>query len=461
MTDDDARSSDVLVVGAGFAGLQAARELAAAGRTVTVLEARDRVGGRSRRGELQGRVVDLGGQWLGAHQPRLRALAAEFGAVTCPQYDEGSTLLDVNGGLHAVGAAFPYVSRSTLLEVPWAGLLELAAAGYRWDRAGSGLPTGTPWEARRAREWDSQSLESWIRRNIRTTAGRRLARATASALLCADPAQVSMLFFLEVLRQGHGLEAMIGVDGGAQQDTFVDGIWQLSQRMADELGPRVVLEAPARSVDQDHDAVRVVTPRGTYTAKHLIMTAPPPLVARIAFSPALPVRRRALMERMPMGSVIKLFVAYRTPFWRHRGLNGSVISTERPLGVVLDQTPHDESIGMLVGLIEGDHAVELSSCGAQERRERVIGDLTHYFGDQAAEPLDYLDVDWVVDEWAHGGYAAHMPPGVMTAYGDTLREPSGRIHWAGTETATESVGYFEGALQSGARAASEVLAVLP
>jgi monoamine oxidase len=149
-----------------------------------------------------------------------------------------------------------------------------------------------------------------------------------------------------------------------------------------------------------------------------------------------------------------------TPFWRSRGLNGSVASAGRHLGFVFDQSPADASVGVLVGLIEGNHALEQSGLSKDARREHVIADLVHYFGDEAAAPLVYADYDGTTDEWALGGYASHMPPGVLTSYGDSIREPFGRIHWAGTETATECIGYFEGALESGIRAADEVIKAL-
>ncbi|MBK0870071.1 MAG: FAD-dependent oxidoreductase [Saccharopolyspora sp.] len=196
---------------------------------------------------------------------------------------------------------------------------------------------------------------------------------------------------------------------------------------------------------------------GPSRRKPAIDFTPPSVTNRITFSPALPVRRAGLQQRMPMGLVIKMHIAYPTPFWRHRGLSGAAMSTDRALALVFDQTLQNESVGVLVGLIEGEHAVQYSQLSVDERREAVIEDLVHYFGEDAASPIEYVDYDWIRDEWAEGGYGAHMPPGIVTGYGDTIREPVGRIHWAGTETATEHIGYFEGALQSGIRAAREVI----
>ncbi|PCE34413.1 flavin monoamine oxidase family protein [Burkholderia ubonensis] len=443
---------DVIVVGAGLAGLKAALELKDAGKRVLVLEARDRVGGRAMSGEVGGHAVDFGGQWVGPQQTLLRAQAQALGVRVHAQYTEGASLVSFKGKVH------PYTS--SIPKLPVLSTLALGLVVHRWKRDMQMLPAGAPWSATRAREWDALSLETWIDKHVRTATARDFTRILAGAILCADTLHVSYLFFLECLRQGQGLEVMIGTQGGAQQDKFLGGAWQIPRRMADRLGGCILLDSPARAIEQDADGVRVICPQGAYAARRVIVTAPPALASRIHYSPPLPVKRAALLQRMPMGSVIKVHVAYRAPFWRRRGLNGAVVSTDRHFGLVFDQSPDDESLGALVGLIEGNHAMALSAAGKEARREQVISDLVHYFGDDARQPLDYVDHDWTADEWAQGGYAAHMPPGVLTSFGDSIREPVGHIHWAGTETATEWMGYFEGALQSGIRAAEEVVQTL-
>jgi len=440
---------DVIVVGAGLAGLKAALTLQHAGKRVLLLEARDRVGGRALRGEICGRPVDFGGQWVGARHHLLRSQAEELGIEMVPQYTDGASLTDFNGHVRSSTSGLPKLSLISLLDF---GLI-----GHRWGRGVAGMPEDAPWSAPRAAEWDALSLEDWISRNGYTGAGRALARLVTGAILCADADQVSFLFFLECLRQGGGLDVMTGVRGGAQQDKFRGGAWQIAHLMGERLGDRLILDSPVEAVAQDAAGVRVTSHRNTYTADRVIITVPPELASRIQYEPALPERRAGLMQRMRMGSVIKLHAAYSTPFWRRRDLDGSVLSVDRTVSIVFDQTPEDGSIGILVGLIEGSHALEMSALDQSTRRERVVADLTHYFGEEAAEPLEYVDYDWVADKWALGGYAAHMPPGVMTTCGEAIRQPCGRIHWAGTETANRFIGYFEGALESGLRAAGEVL----
>ncbi|MDF5905939.1 NAD(P)/FAD-dependent oxidoreductase [Pseudomonas aeruginosa] len=202
--------------------------------------------------------------------------------------------------------------------------------------------------------------------------------------------------------------------------------------MADLLTEQIRLNCPVHAIEQDTQGVRVLCAQGTFHARRVIMTVPPALASRISYEPALPAKRASLIRRMPMGCVIKIHVAYPTPFWRSRGLSGAVISPNRALSMVFDQTPLNGEVGILVGLIEGEHAVELSEIGPDARRARVMADLVHYFGADAAQPLEYVDHDWIHETWTEGGYGAHMPPGVMTTYGEAIREPHGRIHWAGT-----------------------------
>lgn len=440
---------DVVVVGAGFSGLRTALELRKAGLDVRVLEARNRVGGRAKRGELAGQTVDLGGQWQGIGHDRLGALAREHGVSPVQQYDTGRRVLDLDGTVRSYRGLIP--------SLPLPALLETGLTLWRLKGMTRTVPAEAPWQARRAPEWDGQTLQDWMQRHVRTRAARSMMDLAAHAILGADPDQFSLLYFLHYLRASGGFDYMAEVSSGAQAIRFEGGVHQLAQRMAQELGDRVVLDSPVERVHQDEDTVHVYTRHRDWQARRVIIAASPALLERIAFEPALPAARRELHARMPMGSVIKVHVAYAQPFWRDAGFSGEVVGDDE-FGPVFDGGPADGSVGILTGFIAGGPARRWHGRATDERRAKVIECLVRWFGADASTPIDYVDQDWREEEWSAGCYTAIMPPGIMTACGQALREPCGRIHWAGTETATHWTGYFEGALLAGERAAAEVVA---
>jgi monoamine oxidase len=438
--------ADVIVVGAGFAGLKAAQDLVAQGRSVIVLEAHERVGGRIKRSEVAGRVVDVGGQWVGAGHDLLLREAQKYGIRTYAQYDSGKTVMQLLGKLTQFTGAVP--------RMPLLSLIELYRIQKRWDREMKEVPADAPWNAPKAKEWDAITLESWILRNVHTAAAREFARLVPRGAWAAEARQVSYLWFLDALRSSHGLAYLMEVKGGALDAKFAGGMQQIAQRMAEGLGDGVVVGAPVQRVVQNGDGVRVTTARGDFRARHIIVATPPAAAARIEFEPHLPALRDGLQQRMPMGAIIKIAVAYKEPFWRAAGFSGQVATDDDVLGIVMDDV-QDVGPPILLCFIEGRHAVALSAAGKDERKKSVIASLVRFFGPQAADCIGYDDNDWMLEPYTHG-YVGSMPPGVMTRFGKALREPCGRIHWACSESAEEWAGYIEGALRSGARAAVEV-----
>src|SRR5690242_11000652 len=251
--------ADVIVVGAGLAGLKAAQELVKAGRSVIVLEAKDRVGGRLKYGEVAGRNADLGGQWVGPGHSALLGEATRLGIETYKQHTEGKTVMQLMGKLVSFTGDVP--------KMPLLALLELYAMQRRWDREMKTVPAETPWLAPRAKEWDSQTLESWITANLRTKSARAFARLVPRGAWAVDASQISYLWFLDALRSGEGLEKLMGVKEGVLEQKFKGGMHQIAERLAAELGEHVVLGAPAERIEQGEQGAKVTTPKGAFAAR--------------------------------------------------------------------------------------------------------------------------------------------------------------------------------------------------
>jgi monoamine oxidase len=232
----------------------------------------------------------------------------------------------------------------------------------------------------------------------------------------------------------------------------------VASRIAAELGEAVVLEAPVRAISQGAAGVLVKSEKGDWQGDYAIVAVPLPLSARITYEPVMPAERDILTQHMPMGSVIKYWVAYEKPFWRERGLNGMLQSDEPPSQFISgDMTPPEGRPGFLAGFIEAHNAMKWTGRPQEERKKLVIGRLVSFLGPEAAHPVDYEDQDWPADPWSRGCYGASMAPGIMTTVGRIIRQPHGRIHWAGTETSERWMGYVDGAVRSGERASAEVL----
>lgn len=446
--------ADVLVVGAGLAGLTTARELTAAGRSVIILEARDRVGGRIVNHSIgDGKIVEMGGQWAGPGQDRIAALAGDMGVATFPTYDDGAKVLHFNGRRGTYQGTIPRINPLVLADI--------GRAQARLESLARRVPADAPWTAPRALDWDGQTFQTWIRRNAASRSARMLLTLAVEAVFGCEPGDLSLLHVLFYAHSGGSFQRLIDTSGGAQQDRFAGGSQLIAERLAQRLGDGAVrLSQPVTSITVSGDRVTCATSTGSFSSRRVAVSVPPALAGRIAYEPALPARRDQLTQRAPMGSVIKCQVIYDEPFWRAEGLCGQATGDGEGSRVVFDNSPQDGSPGVLLAFLEGDEARRLGRVSEQDRRRAVLDSLARYFGPRAARPAGYVELDWQRERWSGGCYGTLFGPNIWTRYGQALREPAGPIHWAGTETATAWAGYMDGAVQSGQRAAAEVLSGL-
>jgi len=460
LTKPKVRQVDVVVVGGGLAGLSAARTLVKAGKTVAVLEARDRVGGRTLNHSLgDGKVVEVGGEFVGPTQDYTIALAAELGVQQFPAYlNLKSAYTNAQGQTSYYTGDLPSAGPT--------GTVDLIQMVEALDSLAAQVPVDAPWTWDKATEYDYQSADSWVRANTADPdTAIELVNLFFDSAYGAIAAEVSCLYVLAQVA-GFGdsknvgtIERGISSQGGAQNARFVGGSQLISIRAADQLGKRVVLNAPVRRIEQSASGVTVISDAGTWKAKRAIVAVPPELAAEIGWTPLMPAIQDAMRRRMTLGTLMKIHAVYPTPFWREDPGVWMALKVNGCVPEMFDNTPPEGTPGVLMGF-HGGHSWRQYANDPVGRRQAALGDFAQAFGERCLDPIDYFEQDWTKEQWSRGCPVSVVAPGVVTEFLPNLIVPFGRVHWAGTETATYWNGYMDGAISSGQRAAGEVLTEL-
>lgn len=450
---------DVIIVGGGLSGLSAALLLQKQGLRIQVLEARDRVGGRTYTLHSdQTGAVDLGAAYIGPTQKRVLRLVRECGAQSYLTHEVEDALKYKQGqSVRYRDAIFPPTES-------FLGWLDFNNLIRRIDTMCKQVPIEAPWKAQHAELWDKMTVQQFLDKTLWTRSAMETATHVVNVNLTSEPYEVSLLWFLWYLASAGGPLRIHSTSNGGQERKLVGGTQQLSEYLLQRLGQgNVLLNRAVCTIEQNETHVIATDILGNpHKGSYCIVALAPPLQSRIRWIPSLPGTRYQLLQRLPMGSVIKTFMYYNTPFWRYKGLCGTACILDKDddalIGITVDHVQHDGSFPALMGFVLSDTVRKKSSMTREERKDRISRLYAQIFGtEQALSPVHYEEKNWCDDEWSGGCYTVMMPPGFLTTFGPHLRQAVDRVHFAGTETASEWSGYMEGAIQAGERAAREIL----
>ncbi len=442
--------TDIVIIGAGYAGIAAAKKLHETVKDFIVLEARDRIGGRTLTEVIEcGAIIDFGAAWIGPTQYHVWNWVKETNTETFDTYDTGKNILSYKNKISTYKGVIPKIDPISLID--------LGLAINKINKLSKQIPIENPWTHPKAKEWDSMTMHTWMQKNLHTKKSRHLFDIGIQTVFGAEASEISFLHALFYCHSGDNMDALISIQNGAQQTILKNGTQGLLKKITLPFEDNIRLNQPVRRIEQDSTGVTVFSDDLIVKAGKCILAVPPVLIDRIQFHPILPQQKAQLFQRMPMGAAMKCFVIYKTPFWRKNGFSGQIVSDEFPVKVTFDVGNKDDEFGKLLVFVEGNDARNFIDLPAEQRKKLVLNKLVKFFGQEAAQPLQYIDKCWTEEEWTRGCYVGLMTPNTMTQFGDKIRTTFQHIHFAGTETAVKWNGYLDGAIESGYRSADEVL----
>lgn len=444
---------DVVIIGAGISGAIAARELKREGKSIAVLEARDRVGGRLYTKTIHKDIkVDLGGQWIGPSQENMYELVKEYKSEVIPTYSEGKSIVSLGQKIKTYKGPIPSLPMPDLISLDW--------AIKKINKLSDTVNLKEPWNTPKAKLLDSITLHAWIKKNIKFAKARKVFQIGAEAVFATSIADISLLHTLIYIKSGNDFDSLVNVENGAQQDRLKDGLQPLVEKIFNELKEDLFLQSPVTSIYQSDENVVVKTDKLTYQAKKVICTIPPATLGNIIFHPELPINKKQFTSRAFMGSAIKCYIIYKNPFWRKQSLNGMAITDSGYISLTFDNYNPKYKQGILLGFVVADKAKEFIRYTKEKQNQIIKDDIVRIFGSEASNPMHIHTEAWSSERWTNGCYSGMFPTNVWSSVGHEWRKPYKHIHWAGTETSEKWQGYMEGAVVSAKRAVKEVKVIL-
>ncbi|KAK3067660.1 hypothetical protein LTR53_015344, partial [Teratosphaeriaceae sp. CCFEE 6253] len=434
-----------------------------AGLRVKVLEARDRVGGKTWSKPAQGSICDVGAAWINdTNQSKMFALAQRYALDLIVQNTKGNIIVDEGVGKHR---SHPYGELNASPDDK-EDIDDIVRVRTIFEETCQKIDISKPVESGRAlrQDLDNITFEDWVRSLGCREHALNALTIGARAMLGVEPRDMSALYFLDYCKAGGGYMLMRSdcKDGG-QYLRIAQGTQSFSRGLASELAPgSLVLQSPVRCIEQRGRSARVISARGVYEASRVIVSVPTPLYREIQFDPPLPAEKVEMAASTRLGDYCKVIVFYKTPWWREHDLAGLTQSCHGPFAVTRDTSVDADRHYSLTCFVVGQPARDWMLLAPPAREKAVLDQIARIFEPFAkvGEPDEVVEQIWQNEQWSQGCPCPVMGPGMLTKYEDVIRAPVGRLHFVGTETAFEWKGYMEGAVRSGERGAHEVLLAL-